>query len=103
MRSPLIPHSRPLGREAPKVLVALAACLAMGMPAWANSPLLETVKQNPALAKDLCSRFRSLNAQGQSATGPESIAVVASSQGLNAKDAEVLTIYVIGLHCPDVK
>jgi len=28
---------------------------------------------------------------------------VASSQGLSTLDAEVLTTYVIGLNCPDVR
>jgi hypothetical protein len=34
---------------------------------------------------------------------PAPIAMVASSQGLSQVDAEVLTTYVIGLHCPDVR
>jgi hypothetical protein len=65
--------------------------------------MLDTVKQNPALARSLCEQFKQLNASGQSATSKESIARVAASQGLTALDAEVLTTYVIGLHCPDVR
>jgi hypothetical protein len=72
-------------------------------PLRAASALLETVKQNPALAKSLCAQFKQLNASGRSATAPDSIAMVASSQGLSQVDAEVLTTYVIGLHCPDVR
>jgi hypothetical protein len=74
-----------------------------GQPLQAASALLDSVKQNPALAKSLCAQFKQLNAAGRSATSPDSIAMVASSQGLSPMDAEVLTTYVIGLHCPDVR
>ena len=91
--------------------LALAAGLALGVlvapigsaPATAASALLESVKQNPELAKRLCGQFKALNAEGKSATSRESIARVAESQGLSPMDAEVLTTYVIGLHCPDVR
>jgi hypothetical protein len=82
---------------------ALALALQTPLPAAAASALLESVKQNPALAKGLCAQFKQLNAEGKSATSPESIARVANSQGLSPMDAEVLTTYVIGLHCPDVR
>ena len=81
----------------------LAFSLVWASPLRAASALLESVKQNPALAKSLCAQFKQLNASGQSATSPESIAMVASSQGLSQVDAEVLATYVIGLHCPDVR
>ena len=77
--------------------------LALAQPLQAASALLESVKQNPALAKSLCAQFKQLNASGRSATAPDSIAMVASSQGLSKMDAEVLATYVIGLHCPDVR
>ncbi|MCX5951749.1 MAG: hypothetical protein NT158_11535 [Cyanobacteria bacterium] len=72
------------------------------LPAQAASALLESVKQNPGLAKSLCAEFKQLNARGQSATSPQAIATLARNQGLSPVDAEVLTTYVIGLHCPDV-
>ena len=75
--------------------------LLTALPATAG--MLDTVKQNPALARSLCEQFKQLNASGQSATSKESIARVAASQGLSSLDAEVLTTYVIGLHCPDVR
>jgi hypothetical protein len=89
--------------------VAVAAAASLGLvlqappPLRAASALLESVKQNPALARSMCDRFKQFNAQGQSATSKESIGWVASSQGLSPIDAEVLTTYVIGLHCPDVR
>ncbi len=81
-----------------------AAVLAVALPlqVQAQSALLESVKQNPALAQSLCQQFRQLNAQGVSATAPGSIATLARSQGLSPVDAEVLATYVIGLHCSNV-
>jgi hypothetical protein len=69
----------------------------------AASELLESVKQNKSLAMAMCNQFRQLNAQGQSATSKASISQVASARGLSLSDAEVLTVYVIGLHCPEVR
>ena len=81
--------------------LAVIPLLLSSLPATAG--MLDTVKQNPALARSLCEQFKQLNASGQSATSKESIARVAASQGLSTLDAEVLTTYVIGLHCPDVR
>jgi hypothetical protein len=83
-------------------LATLAVLLGSGAPSPAASPLLESVKQNPKKAQELCARFKQFNAQGQSATSKASIAQVAASEGLAPGDAEVLITYVIGLHCPDV-
>lgn len=110
-RQPLA-HSVPLPSRLPLrslLGVGLALGLALGLaampaaPGWSASPLLESVKQNPALARNLCARFKGLNAQGISATSRSSIDVVAKEQGLSQVDAEVLATYVIGLHCPDVR
>jgi hypothetical protein len=83
------------------VLVAAVALLTL-QPAASASALLDSVKQNPALARQMCMTFRKLNGQGQSATSKSSIAAVASDQGLSAMDAEVLITYVIGLNCSEV-
>jgi hypothetical protein len=99
LRQPLSPTVRPALR--------LAASVALGLsllaPAQAASALLESVKQNPELARSLCRRFKELNAAGTSATSKAGIAMVAESQNLSSLDAEVLATYVIGLHCPDVR
>ena len=86
-----------------RLIGGLLLSLVITQPLQAASALLESVKQNPALAKSLCAQFKQLNAAGRSATSRESIAMVASSQGLSQVDAEVLATYVIGLHCPDVR
>lgn len=89
-----------------QAVLTTAACLGLLLiplpPLLAASPLLESVKQNPALAAKLCGQFKQLNANGRSATSKDSIAAVASSQGLSAMDAEVLIIYLIGLNCSTV-
>lgn len=93
------------GRPRPllAMLAGWALLAAVPAPLSAASALLETVKQNPALAQNLCSRFKQLNAQGVSATSRQSIDEVAARQNLNRMDAEVLATYVVGLHCPDVR
>ena len=72
-------------------------------PVWAQSQLLESVKQNPARAQALCSQLRGFNAEGLSATSPQAVAQIARQENLSPMDAEVLTTYVVGLHCPDVR
>jgi len=90
-----------LSRSLP-LAAALLASLAAA-PALANSALLNSVKQNPQKAKALCEELRSLNGQGISYTAPQAVARVAASQGLSNTDAEILSTYVVGLHCPDVR
>ncbi|MEX0589165.1 MAG: hypothetical protein WD136_07900 [Cyanobium sp.] len=76
---------------------------AFSIPVQAQSQLLESVKQNPARAKALCEQLRGFNAQGLSATSKQAVAQIARQENLSQMDAEVLTTYVIGLHCPDVR
>ncbi|MFM7652119.1 MAG: hypothetical protein ACKO5M_04210 [Vulcanococcus sp.] len=78
------------------------SCLAPS-PASAQSALLESVKQNPQRAKALCSELKGLNAQGLSYTSRQAVAQIASRQGLSPTDAEILSTYVVGLYCPDVR
>ena len=72
-------------------------------PAQAQSQLLDSVKQNPALAKQLCSQLRQMNAAGLSSTSSQAVATIAQQQKLSNADAEVLTTYVVGIYCPDVR
>jgi hypothetical protein len=89
-------------RSGGAVLAGLALLLGPAAGLASASPLLESVKENPAVAQQLCDQFRAYNAQGTSATSPEVVSAVARSRDLNAVDAEVLITYVIGLHCPKV-
>lgn len=90
------PHLRRL------VLAAAALLLAEG-PAMAQSALLDSVKNNPAKARAICSQLKDLNAQGLSSTSPQAVALVAKEQNLSPMDAEVLNTYVVGMYCPDVR
>ncbi len=85
--------------------MALGAALLLAgpLPAQAGSALLDRVKQNPKVAVAICTELRGLNGQGITSTSPQAVNRIAAMQGLNATDAEILTTYVVGLHCPDVR
>ena len=93
-------YGRALASLLPVLLINLAA---VWSPALAQSQLLESVKQNPAKAKELCSQFQGFNAQGLSATSSSAVSQIARQQNLSPMDSEVLITYVIGLYCPDVR
>ncbi len=71
--------------------------------ALAQSNLLESVRRDPSRAKRLCRELRQLNQQGISYTSKQALRQIASQENLSLMDAEVLTTYVVGLHCPDVR
>ena len=100
--SPPRATNHPLRRRLTALLCATCLTAVTAPVVRAQSALLESVKQNPALAQSLCQQFRQLNAQGVSATSKASISGLASSRGLSPMDAEVLATYVIGLHCSTV-
>ncbi|WP_398328268.1 hypothetical protein [Vulcanococcus sp.] len=85
------------------IAFALATPFLTTATSLANSPLLESVKNNPQRAKALCSELKALNAQGLSYTSPQAVAQIATRQGLSNTDAEILSTYVVGLYCPDVR
>lgn len=71
--------------------------------ARAQSNLLEAVKRDPGRARKLCRQLRDFNQQGLSYTSKRALQEIASQENLSLMDAEVLTTYVVGLHCPDVR
>ena len=71
-------------------------------PLLSQSNLLESVKKNPANAIKICNKFKELNKKGISANSDKAIEFVAKKNNLNSINAEILSIYVIGLHCPQV-
>jgi len=71
-------------------------------PVLSQSSLLETVKKNPNEAKNLCNKFRDLNSKGISASSDKAIEYVSNKKKLTPVNAEIFSIYVIGLHCPDI-
>ncbi len=71
-------------------------------PVLSQSNLLERVKKNPANAIKICNKFKELNSKGISASSDKAIEYVSKKNNLNPINAEILSIYVIGLHCPQV-
>ena len=69
---------------------------------FSQSNLLESVKKNPEGAKNICSKFREFNLKGISASSDEAIEYVSKKNKLTPVNAEIFSIYVIGLHCPDI-
>ena len=71
-------------------------------PIFSQSNLLESVKKNPNEARNLCNKFRDFNSKGISASSDKAIDYVSNKKKLNPVNAEIFSIYVIGLHCPDI-
>ena len=76
--------------------------LAFVNPVLGQSNLLESVKKNPANAIKMCDKFKEFNLKGISASSDKAIDFVSKKNNLNPINAEILSIYVIGLHCPQV-
>ena len=71
-------------------------------PVLSQSNLLETVKKHPKEARNLCNKFREFNSKGISASSDKAIEYVSNKKKLTPVNAEIFSIYVIGLHCPDI-
>ena len=71
-------------------------------PVFSQSNLLESVKKNPEEAIKLCNKFRNFNLKGISANSDKAIEYVSKKNKLTPVNAEIFSIYVIGLHCPDI-
>tara|TARA_B100000242_G_scaffold4337_1_gene2632 strand:- start:1065 stop:1331 length:267 start_codon:yes stop_codon:yes gene_type:complete len=71
-------------------------------PVFSQSNLLERVKKNPEEAINICNKFKEFNSKGVSASDDEAIKFVSKRKKLTPVNAEIFSIYVIGLHCPDI-
>ena len=71
-------------------------------PVFSQSTLLESVKKNPDEAINMCSKFKEFNSKGISANSDKAIEYVSNKKKLTPVNAEIVSIYVIGLHCPDI-
>ena len=69
--------------------------------AMAQSRILEGVKRNPDEAKSICESFRELNTENISASSPKSIQKISIQKNISEVDAEILSMYVRGLYCPE--
>tara|TARA_B100000927_G_C16275186_1_gene393196 strand:+ start:307 stop:579 length:273 start_codon:yes stop_codon:yes gene_type:complete len=86
-----------------KSFLYILIALLLGMEAvLSQSNLLDNVKKNPKNAIEMCNKFKELNKKGISANSDEALNYVSKKSNLNQVNAEILSIYVIGLHCPSV-
>ena len=78
--------------------------LGLSYPIYSQTNLLESVKKNPKNAIEICSKLKELNSKGISANSDLAITHVSKKwkTELSPLNAEILSIYVIGLHCPKV-
>ncbi len=81
----------------------LIAYLASTSIAYGQSNLLESVKKNPDEAKALCNKFKKQNQKGISYRSKKVIDDISRERNLSFTDAEILSVYVIGMYCPEIK
>ena len=83
------------------ILTLIFTSFAINTDAMAQSRLLESVKRNPDEAKSMCKSFIELNKENISAGSQKSIEKISIKKNISKVDAEVLSMYVRGLYCPD--
>ena len=71
-------------------------------PVFSQSNLLESVKNNPEEALNICNKFKEFNSKGISASSDKAIENVSKKNQLTPVNAEIFSIYIIGLYCPDI-
>ena len=71
-------------------------------PVFSQSNLLESVKNNPEEALNICNKFKEFNSKGISASSDKTIEYVSNKKKLTPVNAEIFSIYVIGLYCPEI-
>ena len=81
-------------------VLILSAC----NPIYSQTNFIERVKKNPKTAIEICSKFKELNSKGISANSDLAIRHVSKKwePQVSPSNAEILSIYIIGLHCPKV-
>ncbi len=83
------------------LITVIFTSIAINQEAMAQSRLLEGVKRNSEEAKSICQSFRELNKENISAGSPKSIQKISTQKNISEVDAEILSMYVRGLYCPD--
>ena len=83
------------------LITLIFTSFAINQEAMAQSRLLESVKRNPNEAKSICKDFRELNKKNVSAGSPKSIQEISIQKNISEVDAEILSMYVRGLYCPE--
>ena len=83
-------------------LFLLFLFLQSSFPLFSQSNLFESVKKNPGEANKICDKFRDFNKKGISASSDKAIEYLSKRKNLNPVNAEIFSILVIDLHCPDI-
>ena len=83
------------------LITLIFTSLTINQEVMAQSRLLEGVKRNPDEAKSICQSFRELNKKNISAGSKKSIQKISTQKNISQGDAEILSMYVRGLYCPE--
>ena len=83
------------------LITLIFASFGINQGVMAQSRLLEGVKRNPDEAKSICESFRKLNKENISAGSQKSIQKISIQKNISEVDAEILSMYVRGLFCPE--
>ena len=83
------------------LITLIFASFAINQEVMAQSTLLEDVKRNSEEAISICQNFKELNKKNISAGSKKSIQEISSQKNISEVDAEILSMYVRGLYCPD--
>ena len=83
------------------LITLIFTSFAINQKAMAQSTLLEDVKRNPDEAKSICENFRELNKKNISAASQKSIQKISVQKNVSEVDAEILSMYIRGLYCPE--
>ena len=83
------------------LITLIFTSFAITQNAMARSTLLEDVKRNPEEAKSICKNFKELNKENISAGSKKSIQKISRQKNISEVDAEILSMYVRGLYCPE--
>tara|TARA_Y100001968_G_scaffold17023_1_gene13520 strand:+ start:223 stop:492 length:270 start_codon:yes stop_codon:yes gene_type:complete len=83
------------------LITLIFTSIATNQAAMAQSRLLEGVKRNPDEAKSICQSFKELNNENISAGSQKSIQKISTQKNISKVDAEILSMYVRGLYCPE--
>ena len=83
------------------LITLMFTSFAINQDVMAQSRLLEVVKRNPNEAKSICKSFKKLNRENVSAGSLKSIQNISIQKNISEVDAEILSMYVRGLYCPE--
>ena len=83
------------------LITLILTSFAINQEAMAQSRILEDVKKNPEQANSMCKDFKELNKNNISAGSRKSIQAISKKKNISEVEAEILSMYVRGLYCPE--